>query len=161
MSNDRSADALSAAAAFAIARSLYPSAIELVEYLLDHDNAEIRADVDHALATAARARERLRELAADRLGADGAAASEKIEALEIELDAERRKSVELESQVSEREAAVGVEKDCANNSAILRSPANTISTTSAHNCGMLTTTAHSASANSPRQTKSVIASNSS
>ena len=111
MSNDRSADALSAAAAFAIARSLYPSAIELVEYLLDHDNAEIRADLDRALATAARARERLRELAADRLGADGAAVSEQIDALEIELDAERRKSVELESQVNEREAAADAETE--------------------------------------------------
>ncbi len=111
MSNDRSADAIGALAAFAIARSLYPSAVELVEYLLDHDEAEIRADLDHALATAARARERIRQLAADRLGANSADAQAQIETLEAELGAERQRAADLESDANRRDQLAQTEAE--------------------------------------------------
>lgn len=111
MPEDRSADAIGALAAFAIARSLYPSAIELVEYLLDHDEDEIRTDIDAALETAARARERIRALAAERLGANAAESQARIEELETQLDLAHRRASELESEAQRRDDLAQTEAD--------------------------------------------------
>ena len=109
MSNDRSADAIGALAAFAIARSLYPSAVELVEYLLDHDQDQIRADIDHALATAARARERVGQVATNHFG--GAASQQRVRELEEELDAARRRAADLESDAERRDQLAQTETE--------------------------------------------------
>ena len=69
-SKDRSADALEALAAAFIARELYPSARQLVGYLDETDEDEIRADVRSAADALSEFAERLRSLASDAVRVD-------------------------------------------------------------------------------------------